>query len=91
MMVQLMVNGSGTTDRIAEFARALDREVESRKATSLQFDLGNQMLVSSSVVNLLLRYTRRGMDVHLLDPSEDVIRVLERTRLLPLFQILRSA
>lgn len=87
--VRLIGNDVVTTDAAKELARTLDREVESRKPDTLIFDFNDQMAISSSMVGLLLRYRRRGMDVHLLHPSEHVVEVLQRTKLRSFFQVHR--
>jgi len=87
MTMRLFGNGVVTADAARELSRTLDREVESRKPETLVFDLSDQMAISSSMVGLLLRYRRRGMDVHLHHPSEQVVEVLKRTKLLSFFHV----
>lgn len=67
-------------DEILELLKTHDCKV-------LAFDLTGVRYVPSGMLGLLASLKRRGIEVHLYNPSPDVREVLEITRLDRLFQI----
>lgn len=81
------------TDRLAtkeiapQFTLAADEAVDLRQPDVLVFDLYGQRSVSSGVLSAFVKYHRRGIEVHLLDPSEYILEGLTHTRLLQFFRV----
>jgi hypothetical protein len=79
--------------RMAEEAalRFLDEAVDLRQPDDLLFDLIDQPAVTSSVLGAFVKYHQRGINVILLDPSENIIEVLAHTQLRQFFQVRRRS
>ena len=55
--------------------------IEANKAKTLAFDLAGVKLIPSGMLGLLASLRRMQVEVHLYNPSEDVLEVLEITKL----------
>jgi len=75
----------------SRFTTALDEAVDSQQPSVLVLGLANQDTISSGLLSTFLKYHRRGIQVHLLDPCEHILEVLERTKLMEFFHVRRTA
>lgn len=55
--------------------------IEAHKAKTLAFDLAGVKLIPSGMLGLLASLRRMNVEVHLYNPSPDVLEVLEITKL----------
>ena len=72
---------------IAGYREQLFRLVEEHETQTLAFDLTGVRLMPSGMLGLLVSLKRRGLNVELFNASNDVIDVLETTRLSKFFDL----
>ena len=61
--------------------------VEKHKCKSLAFDLAGVQLIPSGMLGLLASLRRMNIEVHLYNPSADIVEVLEITKLKELLPV----
>jgi hypothetical protein len=67
--------------------RFMDEAVDLRQPDELLFDLADQATITSSVLGAFVKYHRRGIKVHLLDPSKPILDALTHTQLHKFFHV----
>ena len=85
MTVSLRIDGPAEEEAAL---RVMDEAVDFRQPDVLLFDLADQETITSSVLGAFVKYHRRGIEVHLLDPSEPILNVLTHTMLIQFFHVL---
>jgi hypothetical protein len=91
MVVCPRIDSLAAKDAALQFTTALDEAVDSRCPDVLVFDLSGQLAVASSVLSTFVRYHRKGIEVHLLDPTDYVLETLTHTKLIQFFHVNRRS
>ena len=71
--------------------KELNRIVERHRPKVIQFDLTGVALITSEMLNFLVSLRKKGLDVALYNPSEDVRAVMDITRLDTVFELTGDA
>ncbi len=77
-------------DTLEQSRLELDAYLDAHECETLTFDLAGVVIIPSTMLGILLVYRQRGIHIRIVNPSENVLAVLEVTKLRSKIEVLTT-